>query len=141
MLIQIGLGALVAGLRAGRAYNTWPLIEGRFIPPLDQLALLSPPWRNFFDNLLTVQFQHRMVAYLVLAFALAQAIAAWRMTGPGRDALRVSALAGLVAAQASIGIVVLLLAVPLWAGLLHQAFAMLVLGLAVVNAQALYGRP
>jgi len=141
VLIQIGLGALVAGLRAGRAYNTWPLIEGRFIPPLDQLALLSPPWRNFFNNLLTVQFQHRMAAYAVLAFALAQAGAAWRMMGPGRDALRASALAVLVAAQASIGIVVLLLAVPLWAGLLHQAFAMLVLGLAVVNAQALYGRP
>jgi len=62
------------------------------------------------------------------------------MMGSGRDALRASALAILVAAQASIGIVVLLLAVPLWAGLLHQAFAMLVLGLAVVNAQALYGR-
>jgi cytochrome c oxidase assembly protein subunit 15 len=137
VLTQIGLGALVAGLRAGRAYNTWPLIEGRFIPPLDQLTLLSPLWRNFFDNLLTVQFQHRMAAYAVLAFALAQAAAAWRVMGPGRDAVRASALAVLVAAQASIGVIVLLLAVPLWAGLLHQAFAMLVLGLAAVNAQAL----
>jgi heme a synthase len=137
VLIQIGLGALVAGLRAGRAYNTWPLMEGRFIPPLDQLTMLSPAWRNFLDNLLTVQFQHRMFAYAVLAFALAQAIAVWRMMGPGRASTRALALAVIVAAQASIGIATLVLAVPLWAGLLHQAFAMLVLGLAVVNAQAL----
>ena len=139
VLTQIGLGALVAGLRAGHAYNTWPLIEGRFIPPLDQLTLLSPLWRNFLDNLLTVQFQHRMVAYAVLAFALAQAAAAWRVLGPGAASIRAGALVILAAAQASIGIVVLVLAVPLWAGLLHQAFAMLVLGLAVVNAQALTG--
>jgi cytochrome c oxidase assembly protein subunit 15 len=137
VLTQIGLGALVAGLRAGWAYNTWPLIEGRFIPPLDQLTLLSPLWRNFLDNLLTVQFQHRMAAYAVLAFALAQAAAAWRVLGPGAASARATALAILVAAQASVGIVVLVLAVPLWAGLLHQAVAMLVLGLAVVNAQAL----
>ena len=137
VLIQIGLGALVAGLRAGRAYNTWPLIEGRFIPPLDQLTMLSPLWRNFLDNLLTVQFQHRMFAYAVLAFALAQAILVWRIMGQGRAATRALALAALVAAQASIGIATLVLAAPLWAGLLHQAFAMLVLGVAAVNAQAL----
>jgi cytochrome c oxidase assembly protein subunit 15 len=137
VLTQIGLGALVAGLRAGRAYNTWPLMEGRFIPPLDQLALLSPLWRNVLDNLLTVQFQHRMVAYAVLAFALAQAAAVWHTLGPGAASARASALAILVAVQASIGIATLVLAVPLWAGLLHQAFAMLVLGMAVVNAQAL----
>lgn len=137
VLTQIGLGALVAGLRAGRAYNTWPLIEGRFIPPFDQLTLLSPLWRNFTDNLLTVQFQHRMMAYAVLAFALTQAFATWRMTGPGRASRRAIALALLVAAQASIGIATLVLAAPLWAALLHQAFAMLVLGMAAVNAQAL----
>jgi cytochrome c oxidase assembly protein subunit 15 len=137
VLTQIGLGALVAGLRAGRAYNTWPLMEGRLIPPLDQLTLLSPLWRNFLENLLTVQFQHRMAAYAVLAFALAQAAAAWRALGPGAASARASALAILVAVQASIGIATLVLAVPPWAGQLHQAFAMLVLGMAVVNAQAL----
>ncbi len=136
-LAQIGLGALVAGLRAGRAYNTWPLIDARFIPPLDQLLLLTPSWRNFVDNLLTVQFQHRMFAYAVVCFALAQAAAVWRLMGPGRASFRAAALAALVAAQASIGIATLVLAVPLWAGLLHQAFAMLVLGMAAVNAQAL----
>src|SRR6202045_2662605 len=47
VLLQIGLGGLVAGLRAGAAFNTWPLIDGYFWPPLDKLTLLSPLWPNF----------------------------------------------------------------------------------------------
>jgi cytochrome c oxidase assembly protein subunit 15 len=137
VLLQIGLGALVAGLRAGRAFNTWPLIDGYFWPPLDQLTLLSPLWRNFLDNLLLVQFQHRMTAYLLLAFVLAQAIYTARIAAGSRAAQRAFAVTGLVALQAAVGIVTLVLVVPLWAGLLHQAFAMLVLGMAVAHAQAL----
>lgn len=136
-LLQIGLGALVAGLRAGRAFNTWPLIDGYFIPPFEELTLLRPLWRNFLDNMLLVQFQHRMVAYALLAFALWQAIATWRAAGPGKASRRAVALTGLVATQAAIGIVTLVLIAPLWAGLLHQAFAMIVLGMAVAHAQAL----
>ncbi|MGH6869587.1 MAG: COX15/CtaA family protein, partial [Methylocella sp.] len=74
VLVQIGLGGLVAGLRAGHAFNTWPLIDGYFWPPLDKLTLLSPFWRNFLDNILLVQFQHRVLAYVLLALALAQAL-------------------------------------------------------------------
>jgi len=138
VLVQIGLGALVAGLRAGRAYNTWPLIDGHFLPPTESLALLQPVWRNFVDNLLTVQFQHRMAAYLVLALALLQAWWTVREIGSRLSAARrARALAGLTLVQVLLGIVTLLLVVPLWAGLLHQAFAMLVLGMAVVHLQAL----
>ncbi|PNG26785.1 COX15/CtaA family protein [Methylocella silvestris] len=137
-LAQIGLGALVAGLRAGRAYNSWPLMDGRFIPPLDQLTAEAPLWRNFVDNLLTVQFQHRMAAYALLAFALAQAVYTGVVAGRSAASRRALALAGLVAAQAIIGITTLLLAVPLWAGLLHQGFAMIVLGMATAHAQALH---
>lgn len=136
-LLQIGLGALVAGLRAGRAFNTWPLIDGYFWPPLDKLLLLKPVWRNFLDNMLLVQFQHRMVAYALLALVLFQACYAWRVAAGSRAMRRAYALAGLAIAQAAIGIVTLVLAVPLWAGLLHQAFAMVVLGMAVAHAQAL----
>ncbi|WOJ88972.1 COX15/CtaA family protein [Methylocapsa polymorpha] len=136
-LLQIGLGALVAGLRAGRAFNTWPLIDGSFIPPLDRLALLEPLWRNFLDNMLLAQFQHRMVAYALLALALLQALYTWRLAGRSRALRRAFALTGLVATQVVIGIVTLVLIVPLWAGLLHQAFAMIVLGMAVAHAQAL----
>jgi heme a synthase len=137
VLLQIGLGGLVAGLRAGHAFNTWPLIDGYFWPPLDKLALLSPLWRNFLDNILLVQFQHRMIAYALLVLALAQAHYVSRTAVGSRAVRRAWALAGLVAMQASIGIATLVLAVPLWAGLLHQAFAMIVLGMAVAHAQAL----
>jgi cytochrome c oxidase assembly protein subunit 15 len=137
VLLQIGLGGLVAGLRAGHAFNTWPLIDGYFWPPLDKLTLLSPLWRNFLDNILLVQFQHRLIAYALLAVALAQAVYASGATVGGRAVRRAWAVAGLVAVQASIGITTLVLVVPLWAGLLHQALAMIVLGMAVAHAQAL----
>jgi heme a synthase len=137
VLLQIGLGGLVAGLRAGRAFNTWPLIDGYFWPPLDKLTLLSPLWRNFFDNILLVQFQHRMIAYAVSVLALAQALYTSQVAGGSQAVRRAWVVWGLVAMQASIGIATLVLVVPLWAGLLHQAFAMIVLGMAVVHAQAL----
>lgn len=140
VLLQIGLGALVAGLRAGRAFNTWPLIDGSFVPPLEKLTLLQPVWRNFLDNMLLVQLQHRMVAYALLAMALLQALYTWRRAGAGRALRRANALVGLVAAQVAIGIATLVLVVPLAAGLLHQAFAMIVLGMAAVHAQALTQR-
>ncbi len=132
---QIGLGALVAGLRAGRVYNTWPLMDGAFIPPNEVLTSLTPLWRNLTDNVALVQLDHRLVAYTLLALAAIQAVIAARYGG--RIALRAFIFLGLVVAQAALGIATLLLAVPLWAGLLHQAFAMLVLGKAVMVRQAL----
>ncbi|MBO0733485.1 MAG: COX15/CtaA family protein [Methylocapsa sp.] len=137
VLLQIGLGGLVAGLRAGRAFNTWPLIDGSFWPPLGTLALLAPVWRNFLDNILAVQFQHRMAAYALLALTFAQALYAWRIAPGSRAQRRAVAIAGLAGVQAAIGILTLILVVPLWAGLLHQAFAMVVLGMAVAHSQAL----
>jgi len=137
VLLQIGLGGLVAGLRAGRAFNTWPLIDGYLWPPFGQLTVLTPLWRNFLDNMLTVQFQHRMVAYALLALALIQAAHTSRVAPKSRAVKRARAVAGLAAAQVAIGIATLVLVVPLWAGLLHQAFAMVVLGMAVAHAQAL----
>jgi cytochrome c oxidase assembly protein subunit 15 len=138
--VQIFLGGLVAGLRAGRAYNTWPLMDGHFVPPADVLTALSPVWRNFTDNIAMVQFQHRMVAYTLLALALLQAVCTtW--FAPGTAARRAMAFAAVVALQAGLGITTLLLAVPLWAGLLHQAFAMAVLGFAALYLQTLRPSP
>src|SRR5256885_6009621 len=68
--VQLYLGALVAGLRAGRVYNTWPDIDGALIPSAARLFFEVPWWRNLFDNTLTVQFEHRMTAYALLVFAL-----------------------------------------------------------------------
>ena len=137
VFVQIGFGALVAGLRAGQAYNTWPLMDGHLIPPGDTLGAMTPLWRNLVDNLATVQFQHRITAYLLLAVAVAQTVATMRVV-PGTSAQRRAvAFAALVAAQATIGVVTLVLAVPIWAGLLHQLFAMVVLAMAVVHRQRL----
>jgi cytochrome c oxidase assembly protein subunit 15 len=132
-LLQIGLGALVAGSRAGLTYNTWPLMDGVFIPSLEGLFIVRPLIENFADNPLTVQFNHRMVAYALFAVVLWHAFAAWRSGAAARIIRRAAALAGLVTAQAGIGIATLLLQVPLALGLLHQAFAILVLGMATAH--------
>ncbi len=131
---QIGLGALVAGLRAGLAFNTWPLMDGRLIP--EGLFPLSPWWRNLFEDVTTVQFDHRLLGYIVVAFALWQALAALRAAPGTALARRALAVGGLALAQAALGIVTLLLVVPIWAGLLHQAFAMLLFGMAIVHWRA-----
>ncbi len=132
-LAQICLGAFVAGSRAGKTYNTWPLMDGRFIPPGQDLTRLEPWWRNFFENITTVQFDHRMTAYALMALALWHLWRA-RRQAPGTAAARRSlAIAGLVLTQAGLGILTLLLAVPVWSGLLHQAFAMIVLSMAAVH--------
>lgn len=137
---QIFLGALVAGLRAGRVYNTWPLMDGGLAPPAGVLTALHPFWRNLTDNVATVQFQHRMVAYALLALAIAQAIATARFAPRTGAARRAIGFVHVVALQVVLGITTLLLVVPLWAGLLHQAFAMVVLAFATRNAQALTDR-
>ena len=78
VIAQIYLGALVAGLRAGLIYNTWPLIDGSLIPSAANLFFDQPLWRNFFENTLTVQFDHRMVAYGLCVLALIHAVDAHR---------------------------------------------------------------
>src|SRR5882762_4247302 len=78
VLLQIYLGALVAGLDAGLVYNTWPLVDGAFIPDAARLWFETPWWRNLFENTLTVQFDHRMVAYTIWLVAILHLADAWR---------------------------------------------------------------
>jgi cytochrome c oxidase assembly protein subunit 15 len=137
VLAQIAMGGLVAGLRAGQAYNTWPLMNGRLIPPVADLGVLSPLWRNLVDNITTVQFQHRVTAYVLLALAILQAVWTARRAPRTAAARRAIAIGGLVLVQATLGIVTLVLVVPIWAGLLHQAFAMIVLSMSVAHRQRL----
>src|SRR5437016_9245381 len=84
--VQLYLGALVAGLRAGLVYNTWPEIDGAFIPSTARLWFEQPWWRNLFENTLTVQFEHRMTAYALLALALFHAVDAVRSRAGGAAA-------------------------------------------------------
>jgi cytochrome c oxidase assembly protein subunit 15 len=133
VLAQIYLGALVAGLRAGYAYNTWPLIDAALIPKSDDLFFQMPPWRNFFENILTVQFDHRMIAYLVFIGAAVHAVDVVR-NERARGRIGALALLAAVALQIVLGIATLLLVVPLPLALLHQAGAMLVLTVATLHA-------
>jgi cytochrome c oxidase assembly protein subunit 15 len=137
VFVQIGLGGLVAGLRAGLTYNTWPLMDGRFVPPLDHLTQLSPWWTNLLDNITTVQFAHRMTAYCVLALAMLQVVAVKRMIGRSAAYRRAYIIFGLVSLQVIAGITTLLLVVPISIALLHQALAMLVLIAATIHLRRL----
>ncbi len=135
VLLQIALGGLVAGSKAGLTYNTWPLMDGELVPGTDKLFAIRPLAENFVDNVTLVQFNHRLVAYLIVAFAVWHAIALARRASGTAAARRARAIAGLALAQMALGIATLLLHVPLWAGLSHQVLAMAVLAMAVVHAR------
>ena len=136
LLVQIYLGALVAGLDAGLTYNTWPLIDGAFVPAAERLWFIEPAWRNLFENTLTVQFDHRMLAYAIFVLALWHAYDA-RRGGAAQGALW---LACGVTVQAGLGIVTLLHQAPLALALAHQMLAIVVLSIAIVHAEKLSRR-
>ena len=135
VLAQIFLGALVAKTNAGLTFNTWPLINGNFVPPAASLFAMDPWWKNFFENVLTVQFDHRVAAYLLFAFAAFHAFDAERETRP--VALGASILFALVTAQTMLGVLTLLWAAPFALALLHQLGAIAVLATAAVHWQGL----
>jgi cytochrome c oxidase assembly protein subunit 15 len=137
VLLQLYLGALVAGSGAGRAYNTWPLIDGAFVPSAESLFHMTPAWRNLFENILTVQFDHRMVAYTIWIVAVLHALDAFRAR---RAAAGATILAVLVTLQAALGIVTLVAVVPLPLALAHQMFAIVVFTAAIVHAERLSPR-
>ena len=133
LFVQIMLGALVAGNDAGMRFNDWPLMDGALVPPLAQLFDKPSTLEAFVDSLALTQFNHRLGAYALFALALWHMLAA-RGSGFAKSA---TVLFGLITAQAIIGITTLVLVVPLWAGLLHQAFAVLVVGHAVGHVHGL----
>jgi cytochrome c oxidase assembly protein subunit 15 len=138
--VQLYFGALVAGLRAGRVYNTWPEIDGALIPSADRLWFETPWWLNLFDNTLTVQFEHRMTAYLLFALAIAHAIDAVRSRGGSAVIAGAWWLVAAITVQATLGILTLLHQVPIDLALTHQAVAIVVLTLAVLQAERLAAR-
>ncbi|TCD14405.1 COX15/CtaA family protein [Oricola cellulosilytica] len=137
VLVQIYLGALVAGLDAGIGYNEWPLMDGSLFPTWMWDAQLG--LRNFFDNPPIVQAVHRSFAYAVWLAALAHASISWRWAPGSTHALRAVLLFGLVTLQAAFGIVTLVTHVPLGWALVHQATALIVLGFAVAHWRGLVG--
>lgn len=135
VFLQVALGGLVAGIRAGKAYNTFPLMNGHLIPP--EVLMIDPWWKNFLYNMATVQLDHRLVAWLLLALV---GWLWWRtMRTAGQPRARVAAhlLAALLVAQFLLGVWTLLLQVPVALGAAHQFVAVLVFGAALFAAHAL----
>ncbi|UWQ05971.1 heme A synthase [Aliiroseovarius crassostreae] len=135
--LQILLGALVAGIDAGRSFVDWPWMAGQFFPP--DAFEISPIWRNFFENAGLVQFMHRMMGYLVVVFVLI----VWRASrrSPHADTrLAFSLVAVMVLAQAVLGITTVLQAAQLHVAITHQIGAILSFVL-ILNARFMSGYP
>lgn len=120
--LQILLGALVAGIDAGRTYNDWPLMAGGFFPPFP--FDIDPVWRNFFENAGLVQFMHRIAGYLLLAFGLVVWLRA-RKSPNGDTRFRFHAVFAMLLVQMVLGIVTVLYMAPLHIAILHQLGAVL----------------
>jgi cytochrome c oxidase assembly protein subunit 15 len=136
VLAQSLMGALVAGINAGKTYTDWPLMDGDFIP--SGLFDMQPFWLNFFENHLTVQFDHRMIAY-ALAALIGWHIYRVLQSGMGGAAqLSAKWLAGALALQIVLGISALMLAVPIWLGAAHQLGAVALLAIAVIHLHILH---
>ena len=136
--LQIVLGAFVAGLDAGLASSTWPLMNGALVP--SGLWELQPWWRNPFENPLTAQFAHRLAAYIVAASALVLWLRACQvgLAAPFRKSL--GYLVWAVCAQVFLGIATVLAAVPIWLAALHQLGALALFAFALHAAHSLKGR-
>lgn len=141
VMLQVVLGAFVAGLKAGLTYNTWPLMDGRLVP--NGLLTLEPWFLNFFENVTTVQFDHRVVAYALVGLAVWHAFALRRV-----DDERVVTSGALLAIatllQMALGIWTLLAAqgaIPIGLGLAHQGGAAVVLAIAVWHLYAVLRSP
>jgi cytochrome c oxidase assembly protein subunit 15 len=128
VFVQILAGALVAGIDAGRGYVDWPLMQGQFLP--DESFEMSPLWVNFFENPALVQFIHRMIGYLVLAFGLVFVLRCGRSGhGATRNLGRWVGVA--ILAQVLIGISTVMQASPLSIALAHQAGALVVVAVLI----------
>jgi len=131
LVMQIIWGAFVAGLNAGFIYNTFPLMQGYWVPPF--LLNMEPWWRSFIDNPVAVQFTHRMLGFMLLACTLITWVVVRR--DPSADGMRrdaMSLFAGLMIWQFALGVMTLMLMVPLALGVMHQVTACLICGVAVL---------
>lgn len=116
-------GGFVAGIRAGLAYNTFPLMNGQFIPT--DIFVLEPWYRNFFDNMATVQFNHRMIAWMLAFLVPLFWFRSRKLPLPPSTRLACNLLIIMLAVQISLGIATLLLVVPLHLAAAHQGGAVL----------------
>ncbi len=128
-------GGFVAGTKAGYAFNTFPLMNGQFVP--EGIFDMEPWWMNLFENIATVQFNHRLVAYLLLLAIPGYWLYARRFNLSARARGSLHGLLALLAAQIALGIATLIYVVPVPLGALHQAGALVLFTLAVAASHAL----
>ena len=119
--LQIVAGAFVAGTGSGKTYNEWPLMDGRVVP--DGYLIQEPALRNIFENPAAIQFNHRMLAYVLLALF---ALVAWRYRRTAALRAPLALLGGLLFWQVALGVWTLLAAAPLNLALLHQFSSVLI---------------
>ena len=140
IIITILSGGFVAGTRAGFAFNTFPLMDGQLIPV--GLLELSPWWRNFFENIVTVQFNHRVLATLLFLIIPVFWFKAGKLTGKLelQTLVRTGShlLLAALALQITLGISTLLLVVPVALAAAHQAGAIILLTAALFVSQQLH---
>jgi cytochrome c oxidase assembly protein subunit 15 len=124
--LQIIAGAFVAGTDSGKTYNTWPLMDGSFVP--SGYWFQSPAWRNLFENSAAIQFNHRTLAYIILAL-FAFIVVKYRRNGELRTPFIILGL--MLCWQVGLGVWTLLAVAPLNLALLHQFSSVLVFVAAV----------
>ena len=125
VFVTILSGGFVAGLKAGHAYNTFPLMDGHWIPQV--MFMQEPLWRNFFENIATVQFDHRLLAMLVFVSVMLFWLLSLRHSFPRHVRIGLHLLMAAVLLQVALGISTLLLHVPVALAATHQAGALLLL--------------
>ncbi len=133
--LMILSGGLVAGTRAGFAYSTWPLMGTSFIPP--GLYAGTPAWLDAFEDITTIQFNHRMLAYLVFVLVMAFAAVVWQRTAERKIRVALALMVATLLLQVTLGISTLLLHVPLYLAAAHQGGAVLLLSATLYVAHAL----
>jgi cytochrome c oxidase assembly protein subunit 15 len=138
VVYMLATGGFVAGIRAGFAYNTFPLMNGAFVPP--EIFMLEPWWKNFFYNMATVQFDHRLGAWLLALLVPTFWWASRSRDVPGlRGATHL--LLAVVAIQIMLGISTLLMVVPVWLAATHQGGAVVLFCVALYVNHLLRGSP
>lgn len=139
VVLQVAYGGLVAGLKAGHASDTWPLMFGYLIPP-GLLSVLRPWWQNLVETATTVHFIHRWFAFIVLIIAAILYYRARRTRDAGTVQHGALVMIAVIGLQIVWGVSVVILGVPLWLALLHQATAVVLFSVAIFLNHQLWRR-
>jgi cytochrome c oxidase assembly protein subunit 15 len=129
LLIQIVYGAFVAGLEAGKIYNTWPKMNEKWIA--ESVYAITPIWKNFTEGLAGIQFVHRTLAFIILILVIYFYRSAKKINLEKKDLYAVNLVTIFVLLQIFFGILALINSVPIWLGSIHQILAFLLLASSV----------